>query len=63
MDLECISGQSALPEGQTLPEVLERLDEASKKEGLPGQMKHYLERRSYLKALAWLDNPDMKHTV
>ena len=62
-DLEHVVGQSALPEGKTLTDFLQRLDEASKTEGIPAQMKHYLERRSYLKALAWLDNPEMKHTL
>ena len=56
-------GQSDLPDGKTLPDVLQQLDAVSKSEGIPAQMKHYLQQRSYLKALAWLDDPDMKHTI
>jgi hypothetical protein len=25
------------------------------------RLRHYLEKRSYAKALAWLDNPDLPH--
>lgn len=62
-DLQCVVGQSDLPDGKTLPDLLQQLDAVSKSEGIPAQMKHYLQQRSYLKALAWLDDPDMKHTI
>ncbi|MDZ4814831.1 MAG: hypothetical protein SGI71_01025 [Verrucomicrobiota bacterium] len=29
---------------------------------LDSQLEHYLQRRSYDKALAWISNPDMPHT-
>lgn len=63
MNLQCVVGQSEVPEGKTLVDVLGELDEARQSSGLPAQFVHYLERRSYQKALAWLDNPEMKHEV
>lgn len=44
-------------------EVLARLDAASKDPGLPERLEHYLSKRSYVKALEWLDNPDLPHQV
>ncbi|MCC5841454.1 MAG: hypothetical protein JJT96_15170 [Opitutales bacterium] len=31
-------------------------------ESYPADLRHYLERRSYAKALAWVRNPGMRHT-
>lgn len=60
-DLECIAGQRKPKSGETLRDVLARLDEVAKQDDLPERLEHYLSRRSYLKALEWLDNPDMPH--
>ena len=60
-DLQRVVGQLEVPEGKTLADILSQLDEAAGSSGLPAQFAHYLERRSYLKALAWLDNPATKH--
>lgn len=60
-DLECITGKSEPAEGESLRDVLRRLDERAKNEELPERLHHYLSRRSYVKALEWLDNPDMPH--
>ena len=43
---------------EDLPDLLQQLDAVSKSEGIPAQMKHYLQQQSYLKALAWLDDPE-----
>lgn len=61
MDLEFTTGKRDLPEGMSLGEVLGRLDESANNPDLPTQFVHYLERRSYVKALAWLKNPEMGH--
>jgi len=42
-------------------EVLARLDQASKEAGLPDRLVHYLSKRSYVKALEWLDAPETPH--
>jgi len=60
-DLEYITQSRALPEGEGLVNVLARLDQFAKQPSLPERLEHYLSKRSYVKALAWLDNPDMKH--
>jgi len=46
-----------------LPEALRRLDRIASEESLPRDLAHYLSRRSYVKALEWLDHPDMPHEV
>jgi len=43
--------------------VLQRLDVVSREPDLPSQMQHYLSKRSYLKALDWLDNPEAPHVI
>ncbi len=62
-DLECISQKRPLCPGETLATVLHRLDAVTSEAGLPERLKHYLSRRSYLKALEWLENPDTPHRV
>ena len=61
VDLECITGQRKPSAGEGLRDVLARLDELTSREDLPERLHHYLSRRSYVKALEWLDNPDMPH--
>ncbi|CAI8359737.1 MAG: Uncharacterised protein [Opitutia bacterium UBA7350] len=60
-DLEIITQVAPLPDGEPLFEVLRRLDQAVEEDSLPSQLEHYLSRRSYLKALAWLENPELTH--
>lgn len=60
-DLEIATQLVPAPEGDSLVEALRRLDTAAKGGSLPAQLQHYLERRSYVKALAWLDNPELPH--
>ncbi len=59
-DLECVTGARSLSEGETLAGVLERLDAAATGP-LPERLAHYLQKRSYVKALQWLDAPEMPH--
>jgi hypothetical protein len=60
-DLEIITLQEPTPAGENFADVLERLDAVSQQQDLPKRLVHYLSKRSYLKALAWLDNPNMPH--
>ena len=60
-DLEIITGAEKAPEGETLSHALARLDAIARDPDLPERLEHYLSKRSYVKALEWLDNPDMPH--
>ena len=61
MDLECITQVRDLPEGETLRSVLARLDACAQTPGLQDRLLHFLTKRSYAKALVWLDNPNSPH--
>lgn len=61
LDLEYITQSRPLPAGESLVQVLGRLDVLAKKSALPDRLLHYLSQRSYAKALAWLDNPQSPH--
>jgi hypothetical protein len=58
-----VTGAKRPQEGLSIREALERLDRIAADKTLPGDLAHYLSRRSYLKALEWLDHPDMTHQV
>ena len=60
MDLELVTQKRSLQVGDSLAEVLKRLDELEL-EDFPERLQHYLSQRSYNKALIWLDNPDTPH--
>jgi len=60
-DLQYVTGQRALPSNSTLGTILKRLDAYSEERELSPQFLHYLSRRSYVKALHWLDHPDSPH--
>lgn len=62
-NLEYITQQKSLPPGLTIKDVLSSLDAASKEPDLPERLEHYLSKRSYVKALEWIDNPDLPHSV
>lgn len=62
-NLEFITQRKPLPEGESIREVLAQLDAFSKNPDLPERLKHYLSKRSYVKALEWLDNPDLPHQL
>ena len=59
-DLEFVTQMRELEAGDSLVDALKRLDEAQRND-LPDRLQHYLSKRSYTKALLWLDNPDMPH--
>jgi len=61
MDLEYITQVRDVPEGESLQSVLARLDACAQTAGLQDQLVHYLTKRSYAKALVWLDHPDSPH--
>jgi len=60
-DLEYIAAGKALPEGETLGKVLARLDAFAREQELPERLDHYLRKRSYVKALEWIENPETPH--
>ncbi len=60
-DLEYIIQKRPLPETESMIQVLARLDEVAGEAGLPDRLVHYLSKRSYVKALEWLDNPETPH--
>jgi hypothetical protein len=59
-DLETVTQQRALAPQDSYVQLLARLD-AAQQAALPERLQHYLSRRSYVKALQWLDNPDLPH--
>lgn len=61
MDLESVSGRRPLSDGETTLEVLNRLDACSKLPEVPERLQHYLSKRSYVKALAWFEDPKSPH--
>lgn len=61
--LKIATGAEPPREPMTMREALSQLDAIAEKEKLPRDLAHYLSRRSYMKALEWLDDPDMPHEV
>ncbi len=62
-DLECITGKRTIEATETTAQVLARLDEIAKSIDAPERLQHYLSRRSYVKALAWIEDPSAPHHV
>lgn len=62
-DLHFVTAQKPLPQDTTMMDVMARLDAVAMSTETPDRLKHYLERRSYLKALEYLDDPDMPHRL
>lgn len=60
-DLERITGKRTIESTETMAQVLARLDEIAKSVDAPEQLKHYLSKRSYVKALAWIEDPSTPH--
>lgn len=60
-DLECITGKRTIQATETMVQVLARLDEMAKSLDAPEQLQHYLSKRSYVKALAWIEDPSSPH--
>jgi hypothetical protein len=61
LDLEYVAQVRELPEGESLRTVLARLDADAKAPDLDSRLEHFLTKRSYAKALAWVDNPETPH--
>jgi hypothetical protein len=62
-DLERIIGTRPMHDGGTMPEVLARLDACAQSSRIPERLKHYLSKRSYVKALAWIEDPNIPHQL
>lgn len=60
-DLERVTTGKRIPEGETLADALKRLDTFATSGELHERLEHYLSKRSYVKALEWLDHPDTPH--
>lgn len=63
LDLERITQKRSLDEGESFVDVLKRLDELARNSEISDRLEHYLSKRSYEKALAWLDDPDQPHQM
>ena len=61
IDLECITGKRMNETDETIAQVLARLDVMAKSTDAPERLQHYLSKRSYVKALAWLEDPTTPH--
>lgn len=62
-DLEAIIAGQPTGQNGSIIESMHRLDSVSKSPEVPGQLRHYLERRSYVKALQFLNDPSTPHQV
>jgi len=60
-DLEYVTQRRPMPESESMARVLRRLDRRAREPELPDRLEHYLSKRSYVKALAWLDDPETPH--
>ena len=60
-DLECITGKRTIKASETMAQVLARLDEMAKSIDAPERLQHYLNKRSYVKALIWIEDPSTPH--
>ena len=61
IDLECITGKRTNETDEIIAQVLARLDVMAKSTDVPDRLQHYLSKRSYVKALAWLEDPTTPH--
>lgn len=60
-ELERVTLRRSLDAPDSLSAVIGRLDHFVQFAQLDGKMKHYLERRSYAKALDYLNDPNLPH--
>jgi hypothetical protein len=61
MDLERVAGMRAMDTTEVMADVLKRLDAYARELQTPERLKHYLSRRSYVKALEWIEDPSLSH--
>jgi len=62
-DLSKLTQQIPYDSGETILEVLQRVDQLNADLKLDAKLHHYLERRSYQKALDWFENPQQPHRM
>jgi hypothetical protein len=62
-DLEAIVAGKPVEQNGSIIQSMQRLDSISKSQKVPGQLRHYLERRSYVKALEFLNDPSTPHHI
>lgn len=62
-DLERITGARAIDDGEKMSHVLARLDAIARGEDIPERLSHYLSKRSYVKAIAWIEDPSTPHRL
>ena len=62
-DLERITGKQTIEATENMSQILARLDEVVNDTDAPERLKHYLSRRSYVKALAWIEDPSIPHHI
>jgi hypothetical protein len=62
LNLQSIVQPHALDKPVNVRDALAALDQFCREDSnMHPRLRHYLEKRSYAKALAWLDNPDLPH--
>lgn len=62
-DLESIIGKRPLQAGESMLDVMGRLDAEAKSSQVSERLRHYLERRSYVKALEFINDPSKPHKL
>lgn len=62
-DLERVTGNKPLQAGETILDVMARLDAEAKSSQASERLRHYLERRSYVKALEFINDPSLPHRL
>jgi len=63
-NLRSIVQPQALADPVDLATALKGLDAFCREnDDMDPRLRHYLEKRSYAKAIAWLDNPELPHEV
>ena len=62
-DLAKLMQQIPYDVGETILDVLRRVDQLGADLKLDAKLQHYLERRSYQKALDWLADPQQPHQM
>lgn len=62
-DLQSVLGERRLQAGETILDVMARLDAGAQSSQVSQRLRHYLERRSYVKALEFIEDPGKPHQL